>query len=489
MNQNNEQKKNKNISNKIILWMMCMGIIIIILVNVAITIYWGIKGIPSVYSGEAALLSTGIGIIGFAIAVWAGLNISNLVSRRDIDRLKASLKNLHETTESEVKPYIKQSQETIFQQFLVEMERVQEDPIMQYFVELFRKESKDIKENNIPYAKLIEIETRMVHVALLHRSDYKKNETLIRLANEGLEIISQIENCPKVKEYLMYREAVFWFYKGYCDEDKVASAKDFWTVVKILQKDFFDEKLESNNKALSYLNNIIGESYSKIMIYYTEILKEKTDLEKKKLMNEYESEMEIIGLQAKYYCINSVQLMPTSINCRDLGCAYERIDRIYALNNKEKYKNSKKIINIYRWSVSLAITENEVPDEICQKAFRVLLMYYRLYIGDKLNDHGYSKEICDQCGLHISNMYAYAIVAKSDFPHCLRFQKLYAYSCYFVFRALAIGINIGSASGKVPEYFKKEMRETMNLLEWIDTEKRKKDEFMKELNKFWELIE
>ena len=188
MEKNDKPEKKIDISYKAIIWLASIGIIAIVLANVAIAVYWGIKGLPGTSGGEATLLSTGIGIIGLAISVWAGLNIANLVSKKDIDRLKTDLENLSKTTEYEIEPFIEQSRKTIlfsqenvnqlktaleslskttkfeikpfieqsrktaFQQFLIIIKGMQEDPIAQYFAKQFREISDSDK--NIPYEKL-----------------------------------------------------------------------------------------------------------------------------------------------------------------------------------------------------------------------------------------------------------------------------------------------------------------------------------------------
>ena len=457
-NRSNKVTERTDISHKVIVWLASAGIIIVVLVNAAISAYWGINGVPNECSAEAALLNTGIGIISLAITIWAGLSISNLVSRKDVDYLKATLEKLQQTTDAEVKPFIDQSQRTIFQQFLVEMERAQDDPIAQYFVKQFREKSG---QSNIPYAQLIEIEALMAQVVSRHKSDYFYDEVLIKLAREGVESIERLENCTAIKEYLAYRKARFWFYMGYCDENRLQGAKDFWqTSIALSQEDDFANQLNDNKRALAYLNNMIGESYSKILHYYWDVMNGGTDSEKEQYAKEFKSEIDIIAHYAIRFCRQAVESMPTSVYCRDLGCVYERLERISKLDDDTTGRKnySKDIIDTYLKSVSSAIKESSVPNETSEKAFRVLLMYYKAYLGRLIKYGDCARQVCDACKEHISNMYAYATVAKSDFPHCLRFQKLYAFSCYFAFRALNMGVTISSASGKPSGYFKNEIK-------------------------------
>lgn len=489
MEKNDKPEKKIDISYKAIIWLASIGIIAIVLANVAIAVYWGIAGLPDNNSGEATLLSTGIGIIGLAISVWAGLHIANLVSQKDIDRLKTDLENLSETTKYKIKPFIEQSRKTIFQQFLITIESIQEDPIAQVFVKQFR-EIPD-SDKNIPYEKLIEIETLIAQVLLRHRSEYAYDEVLINLADTGLEIIRQIEGRSLAKEYLAYRKACFLFYKGYCDIDKVESAKDFDNAVNVVLtlsvNDPFSKDLENNKYALACLYNMIGESYSKIMVYFTDLMRKDRTQKEDEFVSAFKSHSEMAEVNAIHYCNKAIQLVPTSMYWRNLGCAHERVDRIHEINGEGEYKHSGDIILAYLKSVEQAMKESAVPNGTAQKAFQVLLMYYKAYINSE-QLYIPNAQIDKKYEVHISNMYAYATIAKLDFPHCLRFYKLYAYSCYFVLCALNTGLNIDSASGKEPMYFKNQIKETKTLLESIDTEEGKNDFFTKDLEKILTII-
>ena len=83
-----------------------------------------LKGTPNQKRAEETLLGSGIGIIGLAIATWAGLNISNSIDRKDIDELRQTLhsnikpafkeareeiKKLRKKTKNEISPFIEQS--------------------------------------------------------------------------------------------------------------------------------------------------------------------------------------------------------------------------------------------------------------------------------------------------------------------------------------------------------------------------------------------
>ena len=122
-----------------------LTIIVLIMVVIALAAFvCSLQGTPNQGSAEETLLSSGIGIIGLAIATWAGLNISNSIDRKDIDELRQTLhnnikptfdkvekemKSLEEKTKNEISPFIEQSRPVLLYQFLVELERAQYDQI------------------------------------------------------------------------------------------------------------------------------------------------------------------------------------------------------------------------------------------------------------------------------------------------------------------------------------------------------------------------
>ena len=54
---------------------------------------------------ENDIVTTGLTIIGLAIAVWTGFNISNAVSRREVEELKVKTENLQKQSDELTKIY------------------------------------------------------------------------------------------------------------------------------------------------------------------------------------------------------------------------------------------------------------------------------------------------------------------------------------------------------------------------------------------------
>ena len=495
-----------------------LTIIVLIMVVIALAAFvCSLQGTPNQGSAEETLLSSGIGIIGLAIATWAGLNISNSIDRKDIDELRQTLhnnikptfdkvekemKSLEEKTKNEISPFIKQSRPVLLYQFLVELERAQYDPIARYFAEQFQRITANTMD--ISYVKLITIETLISQVVLRHKSDYSYDEILINQADKGLERINQIKGekqdrtiqtsiRTQINKYLVYSKARLEFYKGYCDKDRGKSAKNFLDAIATLNNgsDFglFEDEFGSNNKqARACWNNMIGESYSKIVHFYTDVCNNTDHSDEKRAIERLVSNIKEIASEAIKYCEKAVNLISTSTYHRDLGCAYERKDRVTEFLEGKKYESSVNVIESYLKSVSCILNDCTINDTTKRNAFYVLLAYYHRYLGYRFSNGSDKGLVYEECKEHISNMYAYAYIAKLELPRCLVFQKLYAFSCYYVYKALKSKIDINTVSEKSCEYFRQQIQDAMDLLTQIDSDDGKKDLYTKKLREILEEI-
>lgn len=482
MNDNKINTEDKKFHKKFV-YVFCIlayiAILLIVIADVVIAACWGLKGT----SCESTLLSTGLGIIGLAISVWGGLNIASTLNLKELEVLKKDIEQLKGQTDLEIRPFVEQNRAALLQQLIVELERKQEDPIAQYFLKQFR--AIPSTETNIPYVMLIEIETLITQVALRHRSGYKYDETLIKLADEGLNRIEKIQDCDQVKQYLIYRKADFMFYKGYCDKDRVESAKDFMNTTKILitelSYDSLKEDFRSDDRAAAYLDNMLGEAYSKIVHYYTDVFGKEEGAKLEQFLEREMCQIDNIADAAIKYCEAAVSHLATSVYCRDLGCAYERKDRLIERSGGEAYAHSAKIIEIYSKSITLTLNDYTIDHETSRNAFYVVLSYYKRYLSNEFKNSKCLLSTYEECAEHISKMYIHAYIATRDFPRSMVFHKLYAFACHYVCQALTLNITIVAACGRSEKYFKRQIKNTLNLLEFVDTEVGKADDFTKEL--------
>ena len=225
------------------------------------------------------LLSAGLGIIGIAIAVWAALNITNAISRAEIEKAGKTVSALEQKIDP-IDKFVQKNKGVQKELFLQEITKHKDDPIIGYFESQFGDSKKDD-----PYSELTIIELLFSRVKARHRSEYAVDFTLLSLAKDGIECIDGLEKksgySEFAKNYLCYRKAGFKFYMGYCAESRSDGAGDFLTAVE-KYKEFakniglsldkiinpFAERDELEKAAMLY--NSIGESYSKIVHYYND---------------------------------------------------------------------------------------------------------------------------------------------------------------------------------------------------------------------------
>ena len=377
------------------------------------------------------------------------------------------------------------------------MERAQYDPIARYFAEQFRSVAEIATD--VSYVKLLTIEILISQVVLRHKSNYFYDKILINQADEGLKRIKRIQeekeqvgasstqSRTQVNAYLAYSKARLEFYKGYCDRDRGKSAKNFLdainTLTEELDRDLFKNDIYNNrDQVCACLNNMIGESYSKIVHFYTDIYNLEDHLDEKKDIESFVPNITKAAETAIDYCQEAVNSMPTSTYYRNLGCAYERKDRATEFLEGKKYESSVNVIGSYLKSVSCILNDCAINDATKRNAFYVLLAYYHRYLGYRFSGGSdNSLVVYEECKEHILNMYAYAYIAKLELPRCLVFQKLYAFSCYYVYKALKLKIDIDTVSEKSCEYFRQQIQDAMDLLTQIDSDDGKKDPYTKRL--------
>lgn len=102
---NNEYVNNQKYSNNIFLIIIVL-VILFFIIKAPLFIYI-LKSNKVLFNeiAENDIVTTGLTIIGLAIAVWTGLNISNAVSRREVEELKIKTENLQKQSDELTKIY------------------------------------------------------------------------------------------------------------------------------------------------------------------------------------------------------------------------------------------------------------------------------------------------------------------------------------------------------------------------------------------------
>lgn len=439
-------------------WLLVIVLIVAIIGIIGIAVfacnYSYTLAIKMQYADENAnismLLSTGLSMIGIAIAVWAALNISNAISRGDIENLNNTVGNLNKTVKY-IKPYITDNKYIQLELFLVELSRYEKDPIINYLSTLFQKDN--VYFSQIPFSELTKIELKFSQVRNRHQSAYEYDPVLIALAKEGLLSIENIKSTQKekpdcIESYLLYRQCDFLFFMGYCEKSRLAGAKHFAKAAKgymniskkigvQFPKDFSAENFMGNEAVqfrTAYLANTVGEAFSKIVHYY---------IEAKEEMAEFEKRIITYADKAVNFCTLSVELLDTkqriSVYYRNLGCALERRDSI-----SNNYIGYRETVQAYRTAFGLVIDDYSSSLVLVRNAYYTLLSYYGKIIEYKLTNEGkwklsnikdYELE-CDfdqkELAEYVCDMYYISKIAMEDFGRSLEMLIFHDLSCCFI---------------------------------------------------------
>lgn len=280
---------------------------------------------------ESSLLSTGISIIGIAVAVWAGLNIVNALERKDVEIATQKVIDLDEKTKGIENR--EEEQRKFDKTTLLNYMYSTEDEGTNFFI----KKIQELKTTiSISFLSLAELEQHFKSVYEMHRSEYSDNGNLKREAKLGIECAQELLDNPAyedVHEYLKYRIAEFHFYSGYCTKEK-ERLDHYETAIKIYEElgSYFEadipdfnasvqycsiefKECNANKRISAYMCNSIGESYSKIVQIKNKLISINA-------LNETQAEN--YGLKAVFYCAYANHWVKKSIYKRNYACAIER---------------------------------------------------------------------------------------------------------------------------------------------------------------------
>ena len=291
-------------------------------------------------------------------------------------------------------------------QFRNELLKEKKDPLSL----LFHIKSESILNNTNHISKLLIIEQCFNIVYNLHITLQKDIKELIDSADYAQERIKEIFSDIQYEEtelnkylilYLQVRDAQFSFYKGYAytklediyscfndAADKFLSISEINEDIRIIKDyevlkhpesaryvDFgLNENLRKNSR---YIAHFIGEAYSRIVLNYTDC---------KKVDKDSYASLKNLILKAIFYCELSANWLKEKeyheLYHRNLGCAYERQDRLDAAIKKLPFvdTNHEKIIREYKHAFFDCVNDTESFDDSEKKVYHVLLSYLYKYL-------------------------------------------------------------------------------------------------------------
>ena len=382
---------------------------------------------------ESILLANGLSIIGMAVAVWAGLNIANSINKKEFEETFEKIEKKITSAESKITLLNNESidvKSTLQDLFLEELLKMPEiDITSKYFYKRFSQVK--IPEEVLNFFS--KIEQLFYQVYVLHDAPSNMREILIEKTKQGVMLIEKAKeiysgiDCPSdvakdLEAYLDYRRAEFEFYKGYESgyQSFISSVKRFEGLVDCFgckpmpeyNTDFIVPKLtEDSSDSFDlkiYFANTIGEAYSKIIHNYQDVIANHPN------KNE---EIQICAYKAIFYCKCAVEWSSYSfekpeVYYRNLGCAYERFDKIFGfgVHSNEILENYKKAFASMKF--------NERPARI-KNVYHTLLSYYNSYFNKKYNlfskADSFITEMTDKDIVLLKEFYEYSMFAKEHF--------------------------------------------------------------------------
>ena len=302
---------------------------------------------------ESSIISTGLSILGIAVAVWTGLNIANTIDKKRIDEIDEQIKSANRQTK-EIKETVDTISNVRKQQIEIDKSKLHQEMYLSgsdmATKQLIEKFISLPNESTVPYMELLAIEQEFRIVFNMHDSRYSDNEELKSTAKHGIELAEALmlkAKNPIVILYLKFRIAEFHFYMGYCCLWKECT-DHFKEAIKLYQEcaeefqadvpQFNDNEEWPNIKyhncrqryreISAYFCNTIGEAYSKIVHNNQKENKDKCS----------DAEIKQYGAQAVFYCAYATHWGDRAIYIRNFGCALERHYKEQTFSDKTLYK-------------------------------------------------------------------------------------------------------------------------------------------------------
>lgn len=360
---------------------------------------------------EATLLASGLSIIGIAISVWAGLNIVNVLQKSEIESLVKSLRKTTSQIEKEQEEIEKKQKEIYFASFGQELLKTSGDPVSRYFYKEFDKDSFTMIEE---YVDIIRIEQNFSQVYTQYGENATRSQLVLERAEEGKRLADELIKKRQGKEkneqedkrnildtYLLCRREDFFFMQGYLEKG-MKKVQEFLHAAAGYEKlcanfgvflpqmgQYKESTLDGMNKdrleIAAYFVNAIGESYSKVS-------EQKSLLGKcNEASGEVISEESMKGYSDKaIFYLNlatrwSGDLEKREVYYRNLGCAYERADRL----SDHFGEHAEEILSNYKTAWKYVVSNIEEEESRVQKVYYTLLSYYERYMR---SEFGYNSK-------------------------------------------------------------------------------------------------
>ena len=455
-----ELRKKQSVQNKPRKWTVILTVIFAMLIIASFISFTAIvdykifnltSGSQETESLVSMHVSEGvIAIISLAVAVWAALNITSALDKRDIEETKEKYNEIAHTHQKvtmdllQSKKNIRGMSKNVFLQEILIHSGIQES---KYFYNLFLKAIPDFVESShdeadlSEYMLLTKIEQINAKLHDLHSSVDSRNLELTELVKENIRNIKEFRSIyadtnilKAVEDYLIFREGCCYFYSGYAHDEREGMDEEFkkaysefeksadiflmlmshyekyFTLTGNYKKELKINELDSNfyrsvlgknaviqldsteemesgmAQMLDSILNIVGESYSKILHVYKKAKNKGVTIILK-------GEVEDYGNRAIFYCKSAVEVMrnlgkKNEMYYRNLGCAYERYGW-----NKGFHVFKTETLYCYKCAFQFILNDPKTPARQVKNVYHVLLQYYNRLICHSISGYDSAEKL------------------------------------------------------------------------------------------------
>ena len=373
------------------------------------------RGIFSSQAYIEQIVSIGIAVISLAVAVWAGLNISNSIERKELDDLRMKTDSIKKFVSN-----VDKIDSISFELFMMTLANsiVKSEEGTKYFYEQFSSIGRNEREN---YYVLARIECLFKEVKDLHNTVDHIDQELSQLAEQGIALIEGYQTKDRlVNSFVQFRYAEFLYYGGYVQEDLQKRYESFKKAIDIFfatsqrmkihlpkYKDAHGDIPDISKEICKlpiYMANSIGDCCRKIYE-----IKSKSagmqlvdmEVEGNEIPWEHYANMGLFYFRcavkwANMFSLEEIRradLQYFEVYHRNCGVAYEIYDR----NFGKKFDNADTILNHYLCAYYCTIKDTNLPNQRMQSVYHTLLSYLNAYWTDKFgikeNEEGEITEI------------------------------------------------------------------------------------------------
>lgn len=176
----------------------------------------------------------GLSMVGIAISVWIGINVYNVISRKELQKLDSKISDLEHIEGKYIEQFKKDkqnirrtrdyTQSLSWKQYISRIYELN-DISNNDFAKKLRNVKCKVDWNGVILLQEIEIlSSRVYHEH--HKDSWKNSDDLCKWAKEGRELVEKFnKNYSNEADSILlilldYRVGDFWFYQGYCKKGK-----------------------------------------------------------------------------------------------------------------------------------------------------------------------------------------------------------------------------------------------------------------------------